>query len=224
MKKNAFTILELLVVLAVIGVFSAVAYPKISNWITDRNVKKEVYETVAFIKDRKAEVTSGKFGMTQIALKPNLEVYTMSPEMFFNTYQDISSSSSYKTNKQCDYGSKQSGFTRNRSLETLKLSVSNNDSNVHVYPNPAHNPVGTFLCITKDGTIKFMRLRKTDKDPKTNQNVDMFIFCSKSNTNQNTCKFDANYDFMYKLNIDNFQNIKVYKKNKKKNSWIKIDG
>ena len=35
---------------------------------------------------------------------------------------------------------------------------------------------------------------------------------------------DANYDFMYKLNIDNFQNIKVYKKNKKKNSWIKIDG
>ena len=79
MKKNAFTILELLVVLAVIGVFSVVAYPKISNWITDRNVKKEVYDTVAFIKERKAEVTSGKYGMTQLALKPNLEVYTMSP-------------------------------------------------------------------------------------------------------------------------------------------------
>ena len=43
-KKNAFTILELLVVLAVIGVFSVVAYPKISNWIVDRNVKKEVFE------------------------------------------------------------------------------------------------------------------------------------------------------------------------------------
>ena len=80
MKKNAFTILELLVVLAVIGVFSAIAYPNISNWITDRNVKKEVYETVTFIKERKAEVTSGKYGMTQLALKPNLEVYTMSPE------------------------------------------------------------------------------------------------------------------------------------------------
>ena len=33
MKKNAFTILELLVVLAVIGVFSGIAYPNISNWI-----------------------------------------------------------------------------------------------------------------------------------------------------------------------------------------------
>ena len=39
-----------------------------------------------------------------------------------------------------------------------------------------------------------------------------------------SCKFNANFDHMYKLNIDNFQNVKVYKKNKKKNSWVKIDG
>ena len=221
-NKKGFTILELLVVLAVMGVFTAIAYPNISSWITDREVKKEVYETVAFIKERKAEVTSGKYGMTQIVLKPNLEVYTMSPQNFFNTYQNISSSSSYKTNKQCDYAWRQSGFSRNSSLETL--SFLNNVSEVQVYPNGAHNPSATYLCITKDASIKFMQLRKTDRDPDTNQNVDMFVFCSNSNTTQSTCKFDANYDFMYKLNIDNFQNIKVYKKNKKKNSWIKIDG
>ena len=221
-KIRGFTILELLVVLAVMGVFTAIAYPNISSWITDREVKKEVYETVAFIKERKAEVTSGKYGMTQIVLKPNLEVYTMSPQNFFNTYQNISSSSSYKTNKQCDYASRQSGFSRNSSLETLSFPI--NVSEVQVYPNGAHNPSATYLCITKDASIKFMQLRKTDRDPDTNQNVDMFVFCSNSNTTQSTCKFDANYDFMYKLNIDNFQNIKVYKKNKKKNSWIKIDG
>jgi len=221
-NKKGFTILELLVVLAVMGVFTAIAYPNISSWITDREVKKEVYETVAFIKERKAEVTSGKYGMTQIVLKPNLEVYTMSPQNFFNTYQNISSSSSYKTNKQCDYAWRQSGFSRNSSLETLSFPI--NVSEVQVYPNGAHNPSGTYLCITKDASIKFMQLRKTDRDPDTNQNVDMFVFCSNSNTTQSTCKFDANYDFMYKLNIDNFQNIKVYKKNKKKNSWIKIDG
>ena len=221
-KIRGFTLLELLVVLAVMGVFTAIAYPNISSWITDREVKKEVYETVAFIKERKAEVTSGKYGMTQIVLQPNLEVYTMSPQNFFNTYQNISSSSSYKTNKQCDYASRQSGFTRNSSLETLSFPI--NVSEVQVYPNGAHNPSATYLCITKDASIKFMQLRKTDRDPDTNQNVDMFVFCSNSNTTQSTCKFDANYDFMYKLNIDNFQNIKVYKKNKKKNSWIKIDG
>ena len=221
-KIKAFTILELLVVLAVLGVFSAIAYPNISSWITDREVKKEVYETVAFIKERKAEVTSGTYGMTQIVLKPNIEVYTMSPQNFFNTYQDISSTSSYKSSRQCDYGYRQSGFQRNRNLETLRFQI--NVSPVQVYPNGAHNPSATYLCITKDGSIKFMRLRKTDRDPSTNQNVDMFVFCSKSNTNQNTCKFNANFDHMYKLNIDNFQNVKVYKKNKNKNSWIKIDG
>ena len=51
-RTRGFTILELLVVLAVLGVFSAIAYPNISSWITDREVKKEVYETVSFIKER----------------------------------------------------------------------------------------------------------------------------------------------------------------------------
>ena len=66
--------------------------------------------------------------MMQLRLKPNLEVYTMSPQNFSNTYHSISSNSSYKINKQCDYPWRQSGFVRNRDLETLKLSVSNNDS------------------------------------------------------------------------------------------------
>ena len=223
-KSRGFTIIELLVVLAVMGVFAAIAYPNIMSWITDREVKKEVYETVAFIKERKTEVTSGKYGMTQLHLKPNLEVYTMSPENFTNTYHSVSSNNSYKTNKQCDNGWRQSGFVRNRGLETLKLSVSNNDSSVHVYPNAAHNPSSSVICITKDGTIKYMRVRKADKDPSTGQNVDMFVFCSKSNSTQNSCKYNANFDHMYKINSDKFQNIKIYKKNKKKNSWVKIDG
>ena len=222
-KIKAFTLLELLVVLAVLGVFSVIAYPNISSWITDREVKKEVYETVAFIKERKAEVTSGKYGMTQIVLKPNLEVYTMSPQNFFNTYQDISSNSSYKSNRQCDYGYRQSGFQRNRSLETLKLSVSNNDSEVHVYPNAAHNPSGTFLCLTKDNNISFMRSRKTERDKETAQNVDIFVFCSKSNSTQNSCKYNAKLDYMYKITINQYVKIKIFKLNKN-NQWVKIDG
>ena len=122
-KSRGFTIIELLVVLAVMGVFAAIAYPNIMSWITDREVKKEVYETVTFIKERKAEVTSGKYGMTQIVLQPNLQVYTMSPQNFFNTYQNISSSSSYKTNKQCDYAWRQSGFSRNSFIYDFMSSM-----------------------------------------------------------------------------------------------------
>ena len=73
---KAFTLLELLVVIAILGVFTVVAYPNISKWIADREVRKEVYETVEFIKERKSEVTSGKYGMTQLKLKPNFDFIT----------------------------------------------------------------------------------------------------------------------------------------------------
>ena len=222
--SNGFTIIELLVVLAVIGVFVVVAYPNISNWINDRNVKKEVYDVVTYIKERKLEVTNDKYGMIQLSLKPNLEVYTMSKKNFINTYRSISSNSSFKRNNQCTYCTMQSGFTRNRNMETLKLSVSNNDSNVHVYPNAAHNPPFTVLCLTKDNSISYMRLRKTERDAETGKTVDIFIFCSKSNSTQNSCNYNANLDHMYKITISKNINMKIYKKNKSKNSWIKIDG
>ena len=60
-RLRGFTILELLVVLTVLGIFSIIAYPNISSWITDREVKKEVYETVTFINDMKTAVDSGKY-------------------------------------------------------------------------------------------------------------------------------------------------------------------
>ena len=221
---KAFTLLELLVVIAILGIFTVVAYPNISKWITDRDVKKEVYETINYIKEMKTLADSGKYGIVQLSLKPNLEVYTMSNEDYFNTYKSISTNNSYKRNYQCSYGTMQNGFQRNRSLETLKLSVSNNDSSVHVYPNAAHNPSATVLCLTKDNSISYMRLRKTERDPETGKNVDIFIFCSKSNSTQYTCKYNARLDFMYKITINKNVNIKIYKLNKKSGKWKKIDG
>ena len=221
---KALTILELLVVIAIIGVFSVVAYPNISKWITDRDVKKEVYETINYIKEMKVLADSGQYGIVQLSLKPNLEVYTMSNEDYFNTYKSISTNNSFKRNYQCSYGTMQNGFQRNTSLESLKLSVSSNDSSVHVYPNAAHNPTSTVLCLTKDNSISYMRLRKTERDPETGQNVDIFVFCSKSNSTQYSCKYDARLDFMYKITINKNVNIKIFKLNKKNGQWKKIDG
>ena len=55
-------------------------------------VKKEVYETVTFIKERKSEVTSGKYGDGSSFIKPiNFEVFTMSPEKYFQIYKGFNS-------------------------------------------------------------------------------------------------------------------------------------
>ena len=226
MKKNAFTILELLVVLAVIGVFAGIAYPNISNWITDRNVKKEVYETVTFIKERKAEVTSGKYGMVQVLLNDQLEVFTMSPEKFSDIYKDFSSPyPSHKQNYTCGF-SNTAGFTIESKYASHDFGINASDSNVNVYPSAYHNPMRTAICITKDGSIDYYRPNQNFQvnDNATGKKVDAFVFCSKSNTKDSWCKYNSNYDFRYMITLDKFQNIKIFKYNKKKNKWNKIDG
>ena len=163
--KKGFTLIELLVVLAVIGVFSAFAYPNISSWIEDRNIKKEISELVSSIKEIKSEVSSGKYGMVQLQLFSNVEVYTMSLEHFLQTYKNVqSSNTSYKINKQCGSGSSQPNLVRNSSKEKISFGRSNNDSSVWVYP---YNSPGTVICITKDSIIKYSGSNITYKDPGT---------------------------------------------------------
>jgi len=225
-KSNGFTIIELLVVLAVIGVFAGIAYPNISNWITDRNVKKEVYETVTFIKERKAEVTSGKYGMVQVLLNDQLEVFTMSPEKFSDIYKDFSSPyPSHKQNYTCGF-SDTAGFTIESKYSSHDFGVNASNSNVNVYPSAYHNPMRSAICITKDGSIDYYRPNQNFQvnDDATGKKVDAFVFCSKSNTKDSWCNYNSNYDFRYMITLDRFQNIKVFKYSKSKNKWMKIDG
>ena len=225
-QNKAFSIIELLVVLAVIGVFVGIAYPNISNWITDRNVKKEVYETVTFIKERKAEVTSGKYGMVQVLLNDQLEVFTMSPEKFSDIYKDFSSPyPSHKQNYTCGF-SDTAGFTIESKYSSHDFGVNASNSNVNVYPSAYHNPMRTAICITKDGSIKYDKQNQNFQidDNATGKKVDAFVFCSKSNTQDSWCNYNSNYDFRYMITLDSFQNIKIFKYNKSKNKWNKIDG
>ena len=62
------------------------------------------------------------------------------------------------------------------------------------------------------------------KDQSTGQMVDFFLFCSKSNSTETSCKYNSNLEHRYMITLDKFQNMKVFKYNKSKNKWNKIDG
>ena len=225
-KNRAFTILELLVVLAVIGVFSAIAYPNVTGWIADRNVKNVAFETVAFVKDRKSEVTSGKYGMTQILFNRQLQVFTMSPNKFIEIYKSTNSPfSSHKQNYTCGFGDT-AGFTRQNQYDKEDFGPYVQESDVHIYPSAWHNPMRTAVCITKDGSISYFRPNQNGriKDQSTGQMVDFFLFCSKSNSTESSCKYNSNLEYRYMITLDRFQNMKVFRYNKNKNKWNKIDG
>jgi hypothetical protein len=84
----------------------------------------------------------------------------------------------------------------------------------------------TAVCITKDGSISYFRPNQNGriKDQSTGQMVDYFLFCSKSNSTESSCKYNSSLEHRYMITLDKFQNTKVFKYNKNKNKWNKIDG
>ena len=208
-------------VLVLIGIFSAIVYPNVSSWITDREVKKEVYDVVNLINERKSEVMNGKYGMVQIRLRPGVEIYNMSQDDFFNTYKGINANNRFKTNKICDYqwrGREMSTFVRDRAAE-MSLSVNSKESKVYVWPHTE-----AVMCITKEGIIKFVKKNLSEQDPNSGERIEYFIFCSKTNTTQRTCKRNIKKDYQYKITWNRIINqIKVYKY-RKDHEWVLIDG
>ena len=116
-KHKGITLIELLLVILLIGIFSGIAYPNVNSWVKDRKVKKEVYDVINLINERKSDVTNGKYGMVNLLLKPNQETYTMTLDNFFNTYKNISANNIYKTNNICGAGYSQPNFVRDKNKE-----------------------------------------------------------------------------------------------------------
>ena len=156
----------------------------------------------------------------------------MSPEKYLQIYKGFNSPyTTHKQNYTCGF-SDTAGFTIESKYSSHDFGVNASDSNVNVYPSAYHNPMRSAICITKDGSIEYYRqyqnfqVKDTDLADKdaTGQKVDAFVFCSKSNTSDSSCKYNSSDEFRYMITLDRFQNIKVFKYNKNKNKWMKIDG
>ncbi len=229
---KGFTLLELLVVIAIIGVFTVVAYPNISKWIDDRAVKKDVYDVIAYINERKSEVASGKYGMLQVALNTRIHTNIMSVQDFIYVYKSFDNKGGlddyYKQNRVCRYQQRYATQDTNK-IPNFEIGSRNNDSNSHVYPSSNHPSPKHFslICITKDSTIRHENNNPKNvsiRDPSTGKYHDYYLFCSKNYSTAQNCKENAKHEIMYRIVWDQYVNIKVYKYNKKKDKWNKIDG
>ena len=68
LEKNtkAFTILELIVVLTIIGIVSAVAYPNFSSWKKERKVRSAVNKILSIVKNIQIQTQQGTFAYVQV--------------------------------------------------------------------------------------------------------------------------------------------------------------
>lgn len=65
-KIKGFNVLELLIVIAIIGVLSAVAYPNFSDWQKDRETRSDVVEIKSLIEGINAQVQRGQYAFVQV--------------------------------------------------------------------------------------------------------------------------------------------------------------
>ena len=65
-KIKGFNVLELIVVIAIIGVLSAVAYPNFSDWRKDRETRNSVVKIKSLIEGINAQVQRGQYAFVQV--------------------------------------------------------------------------------------------------------------------------------------------------------------
>ena len=226
-KNKAFSIIELLVLIAIIGVIAFFAYPGIQKWIADREVKKEVIDFVQYFNEKKSEVQNGKYGVLMIGQTTpeqakSSNYYITNEE--FSIQMKVPADGRTNRNKPGQYGNKSimnfykmcPGSPQN-SPDARWITDQGGafqwSSNVYTWPNKKY-------CVSKDallfpGELEF-NVTSTEKAS--------FIICSRSNTTNssgnNRCNYSNKNDLRYAIQVARNLNLKVFKYNKNKDIWI----
>ena len=79
LEKNikGITLLEILVVIAIIGVISGFSYPSISDWRQTRVIKDEVQKTASLFQNINAQVQRGQYSYVQVEVDVAAESITL---------------------------------------------------------------------------------------------------------------------------------------------------
>ena len=74
-EKNikGFNLLELIVVLTIVGIVSAVAYPNFSTWNKERKVRAAVKRVETIIRNAYVQTERGTFAYVQVLFENNID-------------------------------------------------------------------------------------------------------------------------------------------------------
>ena len=223
--NRGFTIIEILVVIVIIIIFVFIAWPNITNWATDREVKKEVYSLVEYIEKKKAEVASGQYGMAwiRIAGTQGASSALIMSNSEWNEQMKIPAPARTAQNRLSRYdnksilnhsrgcGSSAEGYNREG---TQKYTESSDTFNWSANVTSSSK----YLCIAKDGMINTDGENQNGISGKT-----WLIICSTSNTGNGSkrCYWNKDkLDYRYVIKINPGLKIEVYKYNLKKDEWL----
>ena len=225
-KHKGFSLIEILLVILLIGITSAIAIPKINDWITDRKVKKEVIELAAYINQKKEEVDQRKYSL--IHFDGNLKLSKSPTKTWFMTNEEFSIQMSNnppgRTNR--NNGSNKSILREAGSCPCslpIDYQIWNQSSERFTFKGGVRGTAAGNngkLCISRNAKLKSCGV---DPNPVTGKRARYYILCSVKNTEENgsnRCHFNTKKKHRYMLSVDRGLNTTIYKYNLKKDKWI----
>ena len=123
---KGFTILELLVVITIVAVVSAVGYPNFMDWRKDREIRGSMEKVSSMLRSINTQAQRGNYAVVQFMVKPSgTSTEFFSKGMSKSTESTIANSSGQ--NVTCQIVN--SGYWTNHQVEYSKYDVSTNINN-----------------------------------------------------------------------------------------------
>jgi len=240
-KIKGFNVLELIIVIAIIGVLSAVAYPNFSDWRKDRETRNSVVKIKSLIEGINAQVQRGQYAFVQVDVEEGRLINEddglivtskgMKPKTLATLLNNGESDWWVKPNGRCKivdkvdeaYWDEDPDPNRDQIIDLDKIEVRQ-----IVLDNVAttwRDDVGA-VCFGKNdqwysGNGELVSSSGDDVI------VDSYLFiCNRSNT-RSQCDIDnvtgeptTEHDHLYVIEWSRFGNIKLEKWNKRDAEWI----
>ncbi len=222
--NRGFTIIEILVVIIVIIIFVFIAWPNITNWTTEREVRQEVNSFVEYLEEKKAEVQEGKYPVVSVG------VYA-SPVLWYMTHEEYGIQMKVPAPARTNRG--QASKYNNKSIlnnargcpgypPTIDYQEWKESTDRYKWNNNVYHWPNVWLCISQNAI--FQPGPKETHPTTGEKGYSRIIICSAKNTTKSggptRCNQNNKIDNRYMVWTDRSLKISIYKYNLKKDKWI----
>ena len=209
--KKAFTILELLVVIIIIGVVSIVAIPNVREFLAERETRSEVITISNIVGALKSDLDGGlsrnpNKGSGDSAVYGTYVMGILTLEQYpdqFRVVKNLRSDEMFKNNKNCDPSSGQwdSGTPTYYQYDTYP-----GFKNIVITGSAQQNIGQQNFCLAKDPTL-------------IAASTLTIHVCNSYNNPSRTCGINFKNDPIYRLSIQRLGNTLIEKYNYTNSTW-----